>query len=125
MADEKLKVLIKSKELSKHTLIITSNPRRYPKKYRFSLVPRMQNTALEIYELLSDANDKDLRKPKEKEERIELQTIAIRRCKRLLDYIEFSHDLHIINIGSMEAWSKMVKDIKYMAIAWRTNDNKR
>lgn len=42
---EELRVILKAKELAKHTLIITSNCNRYPKKkkYRFSLVDKMQN----------------------------------------------------------------------------------
>ena len=47
MANEDLKVITKAKQLAKHTLIVTSNARRYPKKYRFSLVDKMQNKALE------------------------------------------------------------------------------
>ena len=47
MADNnELQVIIKAKELSKHTLVITSNANRYPKKYRFSLVDKMQNKNL-------------------------------------------------------------------------------
>lgn len=38
---EELRVILKAKELAKHTLIITSNCNRYPKKYRFSLVDKM------------------------------------------------------------------------------------
>lgn len=53
MAD--LKVIVKSMELAEHTLRITSNCNRYPKKYRFSLVDKMQNSALEIYEYLTEA----------------------------------------------------------------------
>lgn len=72
---EELRVILKAKELAKHTLIITSNCNRYPKKYRFSLVDKMQNKALEIYEHLYEANRTDLRLyPKE---RSELQTKAI------------------------------------------------
>lgn len=39
---EDLKVIVKSMELAEHTLRITSNCNRYPKKYRFSLVDKMQ-----------------------------------------------------------------------------------
>ena len=42
MADEKLKVIIKAEELAEHTLRITSNCNRYPKKYRFSLVDEIE-----------------------------------------------------------------------------------
>ena len=137
---EELRVILKAKELAKHTLIITSNCNRYPKKYRFSLVDKMQNKALEIYEHLSifpqktssdivgrgcsnEANRTDLRLyPKE---RSELQTKAITKCDELLFYIELSMELNIINNKSTEYWSKMVSDIKHMAIAWRTKDKER
>ena len=120
---EELRVILKAKELAKHTLIITSNRNRYPKKYRFSLVDKMQNKALEIYEHLYEANRTDLRLyPKE---RSELQTKAITKCDELLFYIELSMELNIINNKSTEYWSKMVSDIKHMAIAWRTKDKER
>lgn len=120
---EELRVILKAKDLAKHTLIITSNCNRYPKKYRFSLVDKMQNKALEIYEHLYEANRTDLRLyPKE---RSELQTKAITKCDELLFYIELSMELNIINNKSTEYWSKMVSDIKHMAIAWRTKDKER
>ncbi len=124
MADRnELQVIIKAKELAKHTLVITSNANRYPKKYRFSLVDKMQNKALNIYETLYEANRTDIRDFKR--ERLELQTKALTYCDELLFYIELSYELHIINDKSMEYWSKMVSDIKHMTIAWRTKDRKR
>lgn len=35
MAETELKVILKAKELAEHTLRITSNCNRYPKKYTF------------------------------------------------------------------------------------------
>lgn len=124
MADNKeLQVIIKAKELAKHTLILTSNANRYPKKYRFSLVDKMQNKCLDIYEALHEANRTDLNCYKR--ERSEMQTKAITYCDQLLYYIELSCELGIINAKSMEYWSKMVTDVKRMAIAWRTKDRNR
>lgn len=123
MAENDLKVILKAKELAKHTLLITSNCNRYPKKFRFSLVDKMQNKALEIYEYLHEANRTDIKDYAR--ERSELQTKAITHCDELLYYIELSHELNIINIGSMEYWSKMVSDVKHMAIAWRKKDKER
>lgn len=75
MANEDLRVITKAKQLAKHTLIMTSNVRRYPKKFRFSLVDKIQNKALEIYEMLFEANRTDIKDYKR--ERLELQTKAI------------------------------------------------
>lgn len=123
MADTELKVILKAKELAEHTLRVTSNCNTYPKKFRFSLVDKMQNKALEIYEYLHEANRTDLRLFSS--DRSELQTKAILHCEILLFYIELSYKLNIINDKRMEYWSKMVSDIKHMTIAWRTTDKKR
>ena len=123
MAETELKVILKAKDLAEHTLRVTSTCNRYPKKYRFSLVDKMQNKALGIYEYLYEANRTDLKNFKK--ERSELQTKAITNCDELLFYIELSMKLNIISMESMEYWSKMVSDIKHMAIAWRTKDKGR
>lgn len=123
MAEDKLRVILKAQELAEHTLRVTSNCRRYPKKYRFSLVDKMANKSLEIYEYLHEANRTDLKDYRR--ERSELQTRAITYCDQLLFYIELSMKLGIINMDSMEYWSKMVTDVKRMAIAWRSKDRER
>lgn len=123
MAENDLKVILKAKELATHTLRVTSNANRYPKKFRFSLVDKMQNKSMEIYEMLFEANRTDIKAYKR--DRLELQTKAITYCDELLFYIEMSHELYIINSDSMGYWSKMVSDVKHMAIAWRTKDRQR
>lgn len=123
MAEKEFGVILQAKNLTEHTFRITSNCNRYPKKYRFSLVDKMQNKALKIYEYLYEANRTNLETCLE--ERSELQTKAITQCDELLFYIELSMKLNIINVKSMEYWSKMVADVKHMAIAWRTGDKKR
>lgn len=123
MAETELQVILKAMELAEHTLKLTSNCNRYPKKYRFSLVDKMQNKCLGIYESLMEANRTDIRGYKC--DRLELQTRAITYCDEMLFYIELSQKLNIINIKSMEYWSKMVKDIKRMTIAWRKKDKDR
>ena len=114
MAETELKVILKAKDLAEYTLRVTSNCNRYPKKYRFSLVDKMQNKALEIYEYLYEANRTDLKNFKK--ERSELQTKAITHYDELLFYIELSMKLNIISMESMEYWSKMVSDIKHMLL---------
>jgi hypothetical protein len=124
MVDNKkdLEVIVKAKELAEHTFRLTSNCNRYPKKYRFSLVDRMQNKSLSIYETLFEANRIDLQN---KKERYELQTKVINYCDELNFYIELSMNLTIINATSVAYWSKLVSDIKFMTIAWRKKDKER
>lgn len=123
MTSRELEVIIKSKELAVHTIRVTSNCNRYPKKYRHSVVDRMQIKSMDIYEALMEANRTDIKDYKR--ERLELQTKAITYCDELLFYIEMSHELGIIGMDSVEYWSKLVKDVKHMTIAWRTKDRER
>ncbi len=122
MSDTKLKVIVKAKELMKHTYILTSNANRYPKKFRHSLVDRMQIISMKVYELLLEANR--INNQTEKRIRCETITKAIMNCDKLLTYIELSMELNVLNPNSAAYWSKMVSDVKYMAIAWRTAEKK-
>ena len=120
MVDNDLKVIIKAKELAVHSFKLTSNSNRYPKKYRHSLVDRIQIKSLDVYEALFEANRIDNRM--RKWDRCETITRAITLCDELLFYIELSMNLGLLNDNSAAYWSKMVQDVKYMSIAWRTRE---
>lgn len=120
--NDDLKVIVKAKALTVHTIKLTSNCNKFPKKYRFTLCDRMQNKTMTIYELLLEANRTRL---SNKAMRSDLQTRAILNCDELLFYIELCLELNIIPTNSAEYWSKLVSDIKYMTIAWRTKDKER
>ena len=120
MVENELKVLVKAKELAVHTFKLTSNCNRYPKKYRHSLVDRIQIKSLEIYETLLEANR--INNATRKRERCEEITKAITFCDELMFYIELSMNLNLLNDKSAGYWSKMVTDVKYMSLAWRTRE---
>ncbi len=120
MADTDLNVVIKSKELAVHSYKLTSNANRYPKKYRHSLVDKIQIKSLEIYETLMEANR--IHNATDKRARCEAITKAITYCDELLFFIELSINLEILNGGSAAYWSKMVSDVKFMSIAWRKSE---
>lgn len=120
MAENDLKVIVKAKELAVHSFKLTSNANRYPKKYRHSLVDRIQIRSLDIYATLLEANR--IHNATHKRQRCETITKAITLCDEMLFYIEVSMMLDLLNDKSAEYWSKMVQDVKYMAIAWRTKE---
>lgn len=120
-----LNVITKAKDLVKHTYTITNSTNRYPKKYRFTLVNRLQNRVIDIYECLLEANELNLSIPTEKIQRQALQAKALTYCKELLFFIELSFEMQFINAGSCEHWSKMACDVKYMATAWKKRDSGR
>lgn len=120
MADTELKVIVKAKELATHSFKLTSNCNRYPKKYRHSLVDRIQNKSLDIYDSLHEANR--INNKMDKRARCETITKAITYCEQLNFYIELSMELNILSGGSAQYWSKLVSDVKFMAIAWRKSE---
>lgn len=122
MADNDLKVIVKAKELAVHSFKLTSNCNRYPKKYRHSLVDRIQIRSLDIHDTMLEANR--INNSSHKRERCETITKAITYCDELLFYIELSMNLGLLNDRSAEYWSKMVSDVKFMSIAWRTSERK-
>lgn len=120
MAENDLKVIVKAKELAFHAFKLTSNCNRYPKKFRHSLVDRIQLKSLDIYESLLEANR--INNVTRKRDRCEMITRAITLCDEMLFYIELSMSLDLLKDNSAAYWSKMVQDVKYMSIAWRTKE---
>lgn len=122
MAENDLKVIVKAKELAVHTFKLTSNCNRYPKKYRHSLVDRIQIRSMDLYETLLEANR--INNQTQKWQRCEMITRAVTLCDELMFYIELSMNLELINDKSAAYWSKMVQDVKYMSLAWRSKERK-
>lgn len=120
--EKEMQVIIKAKELSFYTLEITSNCKTYPKKFRFTLVDRMQRKSFDIYERLLEANRVRI---ENKVLRYDLQSNAITYCEELLYYIEMSMRLNIITPKRAEYWSSLVSDVKHMTLAWRKRDKDR
>ena len=120
---QEMKVITKAKELAVHTFTLTINTNRYPKKLRHSLVDKMQIKSLEIYETLFEANR--INNATMKEERCEMITKAIAFCDELNFFIELSIELKLLGDGSAGYWSRLVSDVKNMAIAWRTSERAR
>ena len=117
MADNEMKIIEKAKNLAVHTFRVTSNVERYPKKYRHSLVDKIQVKSLEIYENLLEANTiNDITHPTL---RYEMITKAITYCNELNFFIELSKTLNLISGDATKFWSTQVIDVKRMALAWR------
>ena len=120
MAETDFRVITKAQELAVHTFKLTSNCNRYPKKYRHSLVDRIQLKSLDVYEILLEANRIDNKHNRVL--RCETITKAITYCDELLFYIELSMGLELLSKSSAAYWSQMVTDVKRMSIAWRTSE---
>ena len=70
-------VIVKCKDLIKHTFTITNSTERFQQKYRFTLVNRIQDKAVDIYECALEANELNLLDAQEFKERQRLQAKAM------------------------------------------------
>ena len=121
MADT-LEVISKSIELMHYTYCITSNVKRYTKKY-IMLVQEIQKVCMHIYKNLMYANRMQLYQ--ETNQRLNLQSKAITLCDELSCYVQLSMDLNLIGSKTVNCWQEKISAIKYMTIAWRSKDKDR
>lgn len=113
----------KAIDLMRYTYTVTSNTKRYPRKY-IMLVQEIQKTCMSIYKLLMYANRLSLKDEAEKNQRVSLQTKTICTCDELSCFVQLSMELNLIGANTVEYWQKKISDIKYMTIAWRSRDKK-
>lgn len=127
MSNKEFLLTSKAKDLVKHTVFMTDSIKRYPKKFKFSYVNRMQEIAIDILEDIQTANELNINDPEELKERLYLQNKAITKCKTLSFFIELSFENESININDKQCktWIKYVLDVQYMAVRWRTKDKER
>lgn len=118
-----MKVICKAKELAILTFRLTSNNDRYPKKYRHSLVDKIQIKSIEIYETLFEANR--ISNITDKQRRCETITKAITYCDELQFFIELSMELKLLCDKSAANWSRLITDVKRMSIAWRSKEKEK
>jgi hypothetical protein len=116
-------IITKAKDLVKHTYTMTSE-KRFPKKH-FKMVQRLQDSAIDIYEYIQEANELDLADPQEFRERRYDQKKALTKCKTVLFLIELSFERELISKDQCAAWTKAVLDVKYMTAKWRKQDQQR
>lgn len=124
MAEQTLEVISKSIDLMKYTYQVTSNTKRYPRKF-IMLIQEIQRTCMEIYKNLMQANRLQLQLNTEKLERIKMQTQTITLCDELSCFVQLSMDLNLIGSDTVAHWQEKISSIKYMTIAWRKKDQKR
>ena len=119
-----LAVITKAKNLSEYILAVTE---KSPKRFRFTLVTRLQNYSLDIIEALISANDIYVNTPgtEEARDRIKLQRRAMTSLK-LLGYIsEVAMRQECILPKHYEQITKQIFDVQNLLGAWLNTDKKR
>ena len=119
-----LSVITKAKDLCSYIMTITD---KSPKRFRFTLVSRLQNYGLDIIEYLIKANEIYVPNVHSQEmaDRVNLQRSAMSRLK-LLGYIsELAMKQQCILPKQYEQITKQVYDVQNLLGAWMNSDKKR
>lgn len=120
-----LVVITKAKDLGSYIFIVTD---KSPKKFRFTLVSRMQNLILDVIEELYRANTVYVQNgadKKHREQRIYYQHKAYIDLK-LLGYIALmSREQQCILPKQYEQISRQATEINQLLVSWVNSDRKR
>ena len=124
IAKSELCVITKAKDLCGYVMTVTD---KSPKRFRFTLVSRLQNYALDVIERLFTANDifvvpGDMAAARE---RLVHQRYAMTRLK-LLSYVsELAMKQQCILPKQYEIMTRKISDCQNLTGAWINSDRKR
>ena len=119
-----LSVITKAKELCSYIMTVTD---KSPKRFRFTLVSRLQNYALDVIEKLIMANETFVSKGdmRSATERISYQRRAMSRLKLLSYMSELAMKQNCILPKQYGLITKQVSDAENMLGAWMNSDKRR
>ena len=119
-----LAVITKAKDLRSYVMTVTD---KSPKRFRFTLVAKLQNYALDIIENLYRANEVFVKAgDREKaQQRIDFQHQALTELKLLGYMAQLSMEQGCILPKQYEQITKKIHDCQNMLGAWLNSDRKR
>ena len=121
----KLTVVAKVKDLCRYVMTVTE---KSPKRFRFTLVSRMQNLALDVIEQTYRANDiysTGAGREAAAAKRLDLQHAAL-TAARLLGYMALlANEQGCILPRQYENIAKLVSDCQHLLGAWIASDRRR
>lgn len=123
--ESELTVITRAKELCQYILVITD---KSPKKFRFTLVSRLQNYSLSVIEHLFKANQQfagEGKTDEQYEKRLSLQQEAMTEL-RLLAYISMiARESQCILPKQQSHISMKIVETQRLLYAWMKSDEKR
>lgn len=114
-----------AKELARHTLKITSNEKNFPKRYRFTIVNKIQDMSINILDCLIMAKEIYPNSKLEFEQRELYQKQARAACRSMMSLMEVAADTFGIRAGTFEYWTGMARDVRNHTTAWIVSDRER
>lgn len=113
-----LKVITSAKNLNNYLFKMLENA---PKKYRSTIVARLENDSLSLVECLVRANAIPLGEKRRQDE----QTEAGVMIKSIDMLAQLAIDMECLSFHQGEVIGKMLNEVSYLLQAWRKSDEKR
>lgn len=120
-----LTVIVKAKEMVIYTLRITNNEKNFPKRYRLSVVNKIQDKAFEIVTCLIEANEIYPRTKAELQYRQMRQRQAMAYCRSLMAMVDICKELFSLSSDKVAFWAKSVFEVRTLTAAWFRKDEER
>ena len=114
-----------AKELAGYTLRITSNEKNFPKRYRLSVVNKIQDMAVDILSCLIMAKELYPNTKMDYEQRLLYQKTALVKVRAMMTLIEVAANTFYVIAGTFEHWTGMAREVRNHTTAWIISDRKR
>jgi len=118
-------IIEKAKELAGYTLRITSNEKNFPKRYRYSVVNKIQEKILDILDNLVMAYELYPNSKTEFDKRILHQKEARAGLRSLMLMIEVAANTFDIKASTFAFWTDTTVELKDHVSGWIKADVKR
>ena len=116
--ENKFEIGNKAEKLYFSVFDITTNRSHYPIKYR-RMADKMQECVLTIHSDVLNANLCKADSQQSRLKRYDLQTNVIAKCNTFESLVKYCMHARLISFATGEEWTRLVRDIKYMTLAWR------
>lgn len=120
-----LTVIIKAKENAIYTLKVTHNEKKFPKRYRLTIVNKLQELAIDILTSLITANEIYPRSKEEYKHRLFMQRKAMASCRALNTMIDIASECFNVEKKTIAFWGKNVTEVRNMTVTWMNKDRNR
>ena len=124
----KLEAYTKAYELATYTLRITSNKKVFTEEFQEQLTDYIISASLDIYLLVGNANDLQVRTANDKqnyEERQKMQKKALDQCGNMGRLILLAKQIFHLSSKRIKYWCGLVKETRTLIKAWSDSDKKR
>ena len=126
-ANRALQAYIHAEELARHTIVCCANTTIFKEEYKCVLTDRIVDAAIEIMTAVGEANDIRVTSIEERDERLRLQRLALRRLKSLPRMLSIAKRLSPSKFRGRKLiyWVGLVEKTRELTNKWHESDVKR